>query len=68
MKLVLHAHRAGHAAFTKGNNGISMMVIAKLSRLVGMDHRLSHRGYESVGLASLLPSADERQDFHQKGT
>ena len=37
MKLVLHAHRAGHAAFTKGNNGISMMVIAKLSRLVGMD-------------------------------
>ena len=35
--LVLHAHRAGHAAFTKGKNGISMKVIAKLSRLIGMD-------------------------------
>jgi len=37
LKLVLHAHRAGHAAFTKGKNGISMRVIAKLSRLIGMD-------------------------------
>jgi len=35
--LVLHAHRAGHAAFTKGTNGISMKVIAKISRLIGMD-------------------------------
>jgi ribulose-bisphosphate carboxylase large chain len=37
LKLVLHAHRAGHAAFTKGKNGISMKVIAKLARLIGMD-------------------------------
>ena len=37
LKLVLHAHRAGHAAFTKGKNGISMKVIARLSRLIGMD-------------------------------
>ena len=37
LKLILHAHRAGHAAFTKGKNGISMRVIAKLSRLIGMD-------------------------------
>ena len=37
LKLVMHAHRAGHAAFTKGKNGISMAVIAKLSRLIGMD-------------------------------
>ncbi|MEM2956501.1 MAG: type III ribulose-bisphosphate carboxylase [Candidatus Pacearchaeota archaeon] len=37
LKLVMHAHRAGHAAFTKGKNGISMKVIAKLSRLIGFD-------------------------------
>ncbi|MBU3940433.1 MAG: type III ribulose-bisphosphate carboxylase [Nanoarchaeota archaeon] len=35
--LVLHAHRAGHAAFTKGNNGISMLTIAKIARLIGVD-------------------------------
>jgi ribulose-bisphosphate carboxylase large chain len=37
LKLVMHAHRAGHAAFTKGDNGISMNVIAKLVRLIGVD-------------------------------
>lgn len=36
--LVLHAHRAGHAAFTKNpKHGISMRVIAKLARIVGVD-------------------------------
>jgi len=36
--LVLHAHRAGHAAFTKNpKHGISMKVIAKVSRVVGID-------------------------------
>jgi ribulose-bisphosphate carboxylase large chain len=36
--LVLHAHRAGHAAFTKNSrHGISMKVIAKLTRIVGLD-------------------------------
>ena len=35
---VLHAHRAGHAAFTKNpKHGISMRVIAKLCRIVGVD-------------------------------
>jgi len=38
LKLVLHAHRAGHAAFTRNpKHGISMLVIAKLCRLIGMD-------------------------------
>ncbi len=38
LKPVLHAHRAGHAAFTRNkNHGISMLVIAKLCRLIGMD-------------------------------
>ncbi len=37
-KLVIHAHRAGHAAFTKNpKHGISMRVIAKVSRIIGVD-------------------------------
>jgi ribulose-bisphosphate carboxylase large chain len=36
--LVIHAHRAGHAAFTKNpKHGISMKVIAKVSRIIGVD-------------------------------
>ena len=38
LKLVLHGHRAGHAAITRNpRHGISMLVIAKLCRLIGMD-------------------------------
>ena len=38
LKLVLHAHRAGHAAFTRyEKHGISMVTIAKLCRIIGMD-------------------------------
>lgn len=36
--LILHGHRAGHAAFTRNPlHGISMLVLAKLSRLCGLD-------------------------------
>jgi len=36
--LVIHAHRAGHAAFTKNpKHGISMHVIAKTARIIGVD-------------------------------
>jgi len=36
--LVIHAHRAGHAAFTKNKrHGISMKVIAKIARITGVD-------------------------------
>jgi len=36
--LVIHAHRAGHAAFTRNQkHGISMLVIAKVARLIGVD-------------------------------
>lgn len=36
--LVIHAHRAGHAAFTKNpKHGISMQVIAKILRTIGVD-------------------------------
>jgi ribulose-bisphosphate carboxylase large chain len=38
LRLVIHAHRAGHAAFTKTpKHGISMQVIAKISRIIGVD-------------------------------
>jgi ribulose-bisphosphate carboxylase large chain len=38
LKLVLHAHRAGHAAFTRNkNHGISMVVIGDVARLIGVD-------------------------------
>ena len=37
-KLVIHAHRAGHAAFTKyQKHGIAMQVIAKVARVIGVD-------------------------------
>jgi ribulose-bisphosphate carboxylase large chain len=36
--LVIHAHRAGHAAFTRvEDHGISMQVIAKAARIIGVD-------------------------------
>ncbi len=37
-KLIIHAHRAGHAAFTRSHiHGISMVVLARVSRLLGVD-------------------------------
>ena len=37
-KLVIHAHRAGHAAFTKNPlHGIAMKPIAKVARIIGVD-------------------------------
>lgn len=39
LKLAIHAHRAFHAAFTRNpDHGMSMLVVAKLARLVGVDH------------------------------
>lgn len=36
--LVIHAHRAGHAAFTKNpKHGIAMRPIAKIARIIGVD-------------------------------
>ena len=37
-KLMIHAHRAGHAALTKNpKHGIAMRVIAKVARIIGVD-------------------------------
>ncbi len=39
LKLAIHAHRAFHAAFTRNpDHGMSMLMVAKLSRLIGVDH------------------------------
>jgi len=37
LDLIIHGHRAGHAAFTRGNHGISMLVVADIARLLGVD-------------------------------
>lgn len=47
LDVVIHAHRAGHAAFTRTNQGISMTTIAKAARLVGVDQL--HVGTAHVG-------------------
>lgn len=66
-ELVLHAHRAMHAAFTRNRkHGISMMTVAKLARLVGMDQLhigtvigKMEGGKEVIGIADWM-----RDDFH----
>ena len=53
--LALHAHRAGHAAFTRDpRHGVSMLVLARLARLAGVD--LLHIG---TGVGKMHGSADE---------
>lgn len=38
LNLVIHAHRAGHAALTRNKkHGISMLSVAKIARLIGVD-------------------------------
>ena len=38
MRLVIHAHRCMHSAFTRNpKHGLSMLVVAKLVRLIGLD-------------------------------
>ncbi len=37
-KLIIHAHRAGHAAYSRSHkHGINMVVLARVSRLLGVD-------------------------------
>ena len=36
-KMAIHGHRAMHAMFTKGKQGMSMLFLAKLLRLIGID-------------------------------
>ena len=47
LNVILHAHRAMHAAFTRGIFGVSMFVLSKLLRMVGVDQL--HTGTAGVG-------------------
>jgi len=49
-KLPIHAHRAMHAAITRLNHGMSMLTIAKIARLIGVD--TLHIGTAYVGKMS----------------
>ncbi|MEM4318606.1 MAG: type III ribulose-bisphosphate carboxylase [Candidatus Pacearchaeota archaeon] len=54
-ELVLHGHRAGHAAFTKNQqHGINMKVIARLVRLIGLDQL--HIG---TGVGKMFETSEE---------
>ena len=65
LNLILHAHRAGHAAFTRNpKHGISMLVIAKLCRLIGMDqlHIGAIAGKMEGGKADVKAIGEEIED------
>ncbi len=60
--LIIHAHRAMHAAFDRNpKHGISMYVIAQLARLVGVDQL--HTG--TAGLGKLESGEGETQKLNQ---
>jgi len=49
--LIIHGHRAGHAALDRNpKHGISMLVIAKIARLIGIDQL--HIGTADIGKMS----------------
>jgi len=61
-KLILHGHRAFHAAFTRNSeHGMSMMVVADFARLVGLDQL--HTG---TGIGKLEGSIKDIEELNQK--
>ena len=68
MKLYLHAHRAMHAAFTRNKkHGISMLVVTRLSRLIGLDnlHIGAIYGKMEGGKEEVMEYVDAcRQEWH----
>ena len=67
-RLVLHAHRAGHAAFTKNpKHGIAMRPIATVTRIIGADqlHVGTVVGKMSETKAEVLENIDAlKMDMH----
>ena len=55
IKLPIHVHRTMHGALTEGLHGISMLVLAKLTRLVGGDQLHTGTAAGKMGLAKDLP-------------
>lgn len=65
LNLIIHAHRAGHAAFTRSpKHGISMLVVAKLARLIGVDQ--IHIGTAGVGKMSGESTEEIEQEIESK--
>ncbi len=65
LNLIIHAHRAGHAAFTKNpKHGISMLVVAKLARLIGVDQ--IHIGTARVGKMSDTETCEIEDEIESK--
>lgn len=62
-KLPLHIHRTMHGALTEGKHGVSMMVLAKLTRLVGGDQLHTGTAAGKMGLAEELPEIQRINDF-----
>ncbi len=62
IKVPLHIHRAGHAAFTRDQkHGISMKVLAKFTRLVGGDQL--HTGTAAGKMTGKTSEVAEINDF-----
>jgi len=62
LKLAIHAHRAMHASFTRNpKHGISMLVIAKIARIIGVDQL--HTG--TAGLGKLKTYEEETKKINQ---
>lgn len=60
--LILHGHRAGHSMFTKDpTQGMSMLVLAKLSRLAGIDQL--HTGTVVGKMEGTAHEVDTINDF-----
>ncbi len=63
--LILHAHRAGHGAFTRSpKHGISMVVIGKLARLIGVDQ--IHVGTAKVGKMGDFETPEVEEEVESK--
>ena len=63
VKLPLHIHRTMHGALTEGKHGVSMMVLAKLTRLVGGDQLHTGTAAGKMGLADELPEIQRINNF-----
>lgn len=63
LKLPLHIHRTMHGALTEGKHGVSMMVLAKATRLVGGDQFHTGTAAGKMGLADELPDIQRINTF-----
>ncbi|MHA1130591.1 MAG: RuBisCO large subunit C-terminal-like domain-containing protein, partial [Candidatus Helarchaeota archaeon] len=63
IKLPIHIHRTMHGALTEGLHGISMMVLAKMTRLVGGDQLHTGTAAGKMGLAKDVPEIQQINEF-----